>query len=351
MKTLVNMLLSLLLIQLVSSCCIHQWPEKELETPEGTLVLHLHFNPDFYVWHHTFDSDAETVNPTYPDEAVHPQHPGTTEVYDNTQYTGVIRHVVRIFPAGEQIAFAKEIIVENPTEGNYDCDVPVALHPGRYDIVVWSELRERSDDPFFYDHSDFFSININNRYRAGTEFRDAFRGVQSVEVESAENSEATVDMHRPVAKYEFVATGLQTFIEHEISRSQNSRADLSSYRVVFTYTNFMPWSYNAVDDRLVDSRTGVQFESQMKQISNDEVSLGFDYVMINALDVARASQAVSVMVSVFDSEGEQVANSVPITVPLRRDDHTIIRSAFLSVNGEGGVAIDPNYDGDHNMFI
>lgn len=352
------LLLSSLLLLGATSCCIHQWPEKKEVVTEGTVVLHLHFNPIFYVWPHTYDGETGTVHESYPDEGLTHFHPGTVDLYDNTQSMGMIRHVVRIYPAGEDIAYVKEIVLENPNSfaanaaQSYDCDIPVKLDPGNYNAVVWSELREDYSSAYFHNSTDFFSISLNgSEHKGNTEFRDAFRGVKGFEIISDTETRQTVEMNRPMAKYEFVATGLQDFIERETTRTRDSRAELSDYKVVFTYTNFMPSSYNAVDDRLVDSKAGVQFEGKMSQISSDEATMGFDFVMINNSEPSRSPQAVTVMVTVFDPDGEQVANSSPITVPLRRDDHTVIRSAFLSVNADGGVYIDPDYDGDHNIIM
>ena len=348
MKTRLNLFcLSFLLLLTLSGCCIHQWPEQD-EVP-CAMTLHLKFNPDFYVWEHVYDAERGRVTEANPDKAVHPEHPGTTDLYDNTQRSGYIRHVVRIYPTGESFYYIKEIEVFNETAGLYDCDIPISIAPGKYDIVVWSDLYEAGKS--FYDATDFLSVNLTTPHWANTDFRDAFRGVTTVDAEVEANLEATVDMHRPMAKFEFISTGLKEFMNREAARTFDSRVSLSTYKVVFTYTNFMPCSYSVIDDRLVDSRTGVQFESAIIQISDDEVSLGFDYVMINSTSLERASQGVTVMVTIYDEQGEQTANSVPITVPLRRDDHTVIRSAFLSENAKGGVAIDPAYDGDHNVFL
>ena len=342
----------LIFMAAAQSCCIHLWPDPEAEETDATLVLHLKFNPDFYIWEHTYDAETGTLQESHPSQAIHQDHPGTTDVYDNTLAVGEMRHIVRIYPAGEPVNHIKEIVYTNVNGGRYDCDIPLVLEPGSYDVVVWSDLAENSGDDHIYDHNDFLSINLAADHVANSDFRDGFRGKLHIDIQASEDYEATVGMYRPMAKYEFIATGLQDFIERETTRTDGSRADLSSYRVVFTYPNFLPCSYNAVDDRIIDSRSGVSFESKMTQVGSDEVSFGFDYVMINSVaQAARSSQGVSVMVAVYDPDGEQVAQSVPITVPLRRDDHTVIRSAFLSVNSKGGVAIDPNYEGDFNVWM
>lgn len=356
MKTaLTYICLSAIFIYTLSGCCIHQWPEMEWEEEENpqecNMLLHLKFNPDIYVWEHTYNSETGAVTEDHPGSYAHPDHPGTTSFYDNTQTTGRIRHQVRVYRTGDASTPVKEIEVVNQASGLYDCDIPISLPTGKYDIVVWSDLAEEARSPHFYDTADFFSINLTTPHAPNTDYRDAFRGAVDAEVTPEANHEITVDMHRPMAKFEFISTGLEAFANREQLRTAGTRVSLSTYKVVFTYTNFVPCSYSAIDDRLVDSWTGLQFESAITQINDDEASFGFDYVMINSTLTKTAAQGVTVMVTVLDQTGEQVANSRPITVPLRRDDHTIIRSPFLLENSQGGVTIDPRYDGDHNIFM
>lgn len=343
-------LMCLLFMANMQSCCIHLWPDPpEPENP--TLVLHLRFNPDMYVWEHLYDADTEKLTELHPEMTAHPGHPGTSDQYDNSRPTGYIRHIVRIYPEGDPVNYIDEVEVNNFTGSSYDCDILLDLPLGRYDIVVWSDLRENSFDSHFHNAGNFLSINLVN-HQGNNDYRDAFRGRCSIVVNAEEIQEATVDMWRPIAKYEFVATDLADFIDRETTRTKSSRANIDEYTVTFIYPHYMPSSFSAIDDRLVDSTTGVSFSCNMKQIADDEVSLGFDYVMINstAEKGSSAAQNVTVQVQVSDAMGEVVARSTPISVPLRRDDHTVIRSKFLSEKAEGGVAIDPDYDGDHNIF-
>lgn len=354
-----RLLLCLLFTPALQSCCIHLWPDPLEEELTPQMLLHLKFNPDFYVWEHLYDADTETVTERYPDQAVRPDFPGTTDVYDNTRPSGLIRHTLRVYPAGDAVNYIKEVKVSDVVNGLYDCDIPLELPAGNYDVVVWSDLRENSDADYFYNVGNFLSINLD-RHEGNNDYRDAFRGKISLTVTDLPQQEATVEMWRPMAKFEFVATGLKAAIERETARTEGmrvagSRVEITQYSVTFSYPMYMPASYSAVDDRLVDSKTGISFPGKIRQISDDEISLGFDYVMINAIERrqtgSRDAQGVSVMVEVRDPYGEVVARSSIISVPLRRDNHTVIRSDFLSKKADGGVTIDPDYDGDHNVFL
>lgn len=336
---------------LFQGCCLHQWPEVEMpEDPnEKRVVLHLHFNPDMYVWEHTYSAETESVSQSHPDATDFPQHPGATDVYDNSRIYGTLRHIIRIYPIDDDKNYLKEIVLNNPTRGIYDCDVEFFILPGLYNIAVWSDLREFDTDDYFHNADDFFSVNLENGHKGNTDYRDAFSGRLQVNVGTGIEDLGTVEMKRPSGKYEFIATDLQDFLSKE--KGKRNASDLLDYKVVITYPLYMPCSFSVIEDRLVDSRTGVSFTSTMTPVNDEEVSLGFDYVMINSVRDQGNAQAVTVMLTVFDSEDNKVANSAPIKVPIRRDNHTVIRSAFLSENADGGVTIDPDYDGDHNIWM
>jgi len=41
----------------------------------------------------------------------------------------------------------------------------------------------------------------------------------------------------------------------------------------------------------------------------------------------------------------------PIEVPLKRSHHTIMTGMFLMSEASGGVTINPDFDGDHNLIF
>ena len=81
----------------------------------------------------------------------------------------------------------------------------------------------------------------------------------------------------------------------------------------------MPHAYSMHTDKPVDSSTGVMFESTLKKLSESEASMGFDYVFVNG-----KKSAVTVQIGIYDNEGTQAS---------------------------GGVTINPDFDGDHNLIF
>ena len=84
----------------------------------------------------------------------------------------------------------------------------------------------------------------------------------------------------------------------------------------------------------------------MKMVSDSEAQIGFDYVFVND-----NQSAVTVQIGVYDGAGEQLSLTEPIEVPLKRSHHTILKGEFLMSDASGGVAINPDYEGNHNIVF
>ena len=356
------------MMTLASGCDVHQFPEQkeEPEMPEDPndpedptppdepdpelskdVTLDLKYHTDMYLWHHYYDPKIGEVVEANPEANVDGNHPGTTDIYTGERISGVKHAVVKIYKRGNTTNHVvMQEVIHDLVQG-YDVSMPVKIEPGEYDVVVWSDLRENLNDNLFYDYSNFDNIKIDyDLYSANNDYRDTFRGRQTIKV--AENGEVfSVDLYRPMAKYEFVTTDLSEFLDKETERRNlSTRATMDDYIVRIYYSGYHPSAYSATEDILRDATTGVSFRTEVTVTGESEASLGFDYVFING-DTSKAG--VQATIVVYDLQGTAVASSSQITVPLRRDHHTILRGAFLTMNGSGGVGIDPSYNGDHNV--
>ncbi|MCH5335325.1 MAG: hypothetical protein J1D86_05940 [Alistipes sp.] len=355
---------------LLWGCPVHQWPEPKRTMPTR---IHLTFEPDFYLWEHYYDPTTAEVVEIYPDAAVDEMHPGTTDKYRFDADHGLMRYAVRAYrpdnlSVHEQEAVFMRAVTEGAYDCNYDCDCDIELEEaGTYCFAVWSDLVEYVDDDVFHDASDFHSIELLlDRYCAVTDYRDAFRGTETADVEQVWTRDKNmpqpeaieITMRRPLAKFEFVTTDLSEFLDRETARRKlSTRAEAGDYAVRIHYTGYLPYKYSIFTDKLVDARQGVSFGSQMTVTGQSEASMGFDYVFINDVDVRAKNtpensfQQIEAQIFVYDMENTLVAQSQKIPVPLRRNYHTLLRGAFLSQMAQGGIEIDPSYDGDHNFVF
>ena len=76
------------------------------------------------------------------------------------------------------------------------------------------------------------------------------------------------------------------------------------------------------------------------------MELGFDYVLVNGSEAS-----VQIAVEVYDYDSTLLSSTGTITVPLKRSKLTTLIGEFLTVTTQGGVGIDPSYDGEFNIFI
>lgn len=342
----------LLLAALLSlqGCAVHQWPEQKEPLPEspGQVTLRLRYATDFWVWKHWYDpKQSDYPVEMYPDSEFDPGHPGTTAVYDNALPSGFLEVNVKIYASENLSVSVAERSFRYDVSDGYDCALEMELPKGSYEVVAWAHLLETEDGTPFYDAADIRAVRIiDENYRGGTDYRDAFRGRAAFDLADTDGL-CVVEMHRPKGKLEFETIDLSEFLDRETERRQlSTRAKAEDYEVVISYPYYYPNGYNAVADDIA-SGSGYRFASRMTLTGESTASMGFDYIFINDIDNGR----VQAQVTVFDHAGVQVAGSQTISVPIRRDSHTLLRGAFLSINASGGVGVDPDYDGDHNITV
>ncbi len=336
---------SWLLVSLaLSSCDVHEFPaipetrDTQVEIIVGELEMAL--------WLHDSMSVARSISSSSSD---------LTE--------GSIRYIIRAYPIlnnSTMLDCTKEFIFVRDIADGYANKFNIALPAGNYSVMVWADLSQ-DGTTYFYDYSDFTGITLRGDYVGNTDYRDAFRGRADIYIPN-DYMERTPDtmritLDRPLAKYEFISTDLQKFVEkelHRIAGSEHSsdnnetadKLDFTDYRVVFNYTGYMPNAYNFWGDKPSNSATGVRFTSSLEQLNKDEASLGFDYVFVNS-----AETSILVQLEISDASGTVLARSNEINVPLKRNTHTIIKGEYLTQKVEGGIVINPDYDGDHNVVL
>ena len=335
-----------LLMSVVS--CVHQWPE-----PADTqVVLHLVY---------------ETELPQGPVLDVSTRAEQADQEYD-------MRYIIEAYRRKgnnyEDTPYKRFVFWEDQIQ-NPDKSFTLTILEGDYRFSVWSDyVLQDSQEDYHYNADSFKYIKLYGRedgrkHVGNDDRRDAFIGTTDVEVIRFGGGhppvEATIHMARPLSKVVFITTDLEDWktkvltnmYENAIQNAKpgtnvefNGEVDLSQYTVKIHYPQYMPNAFNIMTDRTTWSDFNVSFESKMIQLSETEAAMGFDYVFAN-----KNEANVVMAVSLYDKTGTQLARSYDITVPLERGKVTTVKGSFLLEESDGGVSINPDFDGEFNIVI
>ena len=337
MRRLLYLIIYVLLIGL-GSCNVHEWPD---EAPLVPLYVQLEH-----------EAEWDTLNV-----------PFSRSSRAEADYN--IRYSIRAFPMDEMGNYSRtasrEFVFTRTLGEELDNMFFLELPAGSYRLTAWTDYTAADTLDTHYHTGGFHEITLQGQHTGNTDMRDAFRGAEDITLVTGvmELIPDTIllDMQRPMGKFEFVCTDLQDFIDKEVRELKQNSADgsqdfdasdirLEDYNIVFYYAGFMPNTFNALTDKAIDSSTGVQFTSKLRPFSDTEASMGFDYVLVNSDE-----SSVIVNLGIFNKSGKRLAMVSNVTVPLKRDQHTILRGKFLMADSDGGVSINPEFDGEHNIVI
>ncbi|MEE1365348.1 MAG: DUF6562 domain-containing protein, partial [Muribaculaceae bacterium] len=122
--------------------------------------------------------------------------------------------------------------------------------------------------------------------------------------------------------------------------------DLGEYQVVFRYNAFMPCSFNMFTNKPADSWTGITYRGALTMLQSGKMSLGFDYIFVNGTETTLA-----ISVAVFNKDGVEISSTNAINVPIVRSKLTLVTGDFLTSKSSGGVNIQPEFNGEWNIYI
>lgn len=369
-----NLLLGVILV-LGAVSCVHEFPD---ETTPADIVLKLQFNIDI-------DVNVEMNMNT----EINTELKSSTKVLNSETHD--IRYMVKFFRFmnGEMITepiYEHTFTVDDINVHEFEERLEIA--EGHYRIFVWGDYVEQGGiEDHHYITSDFPRISLNlsesGTYEGSRESRDAYIGYTDIDVVrkggSQTSVEANIDIHRPLAKFVVISDDLEEFVtkitqqklaqlreqaasgqisEEEAEIAATKAVDLSEFEVKFFFQGDestiynAPVTFDAFSDKPVATRPCLNFTSDIVETYNNETGkkeaqLGFDYLFVNGSETH-----TRIVVGVYNQDGEQVAMTKSMKIPLKRNQATYVRGGFLMQNVEGGVSIDPGFDGpDYNYEI
>lgn len=262
------------------------------------------------------------------------------------------RFVVSAFREGKEVA--RQITVADDATGqDRKLLLPdrLKLHALEYTLMVWADyVKDEAGTDFYYDTRDLSSVACIAPYTGGTDRRDCLYGTAAIDLrrhrdEWNAREQASINLVRPLAKYSIVATDVEKFLA---IIGRKAGADLASYTITFSYGFYFPLGFNALTGKPARSETGVTFTLPLTLPADgqEECCIGSDFVFVNGQD-----SFVLLGMEIKDSAGKTVSRTTGLEVPYRRGHITTVRGPFLTNQMQGGVTIDPGFDGEIDVDL
>jgi hypothetical protein len=321
---------------LLTGCNVHEFPDEDAIAPgEVDVLLRLHFNADMPTY-----QEVEYTTRSDDDEAVASHY---------------VRYIVRVFKEddiqqtgiGDADPVYETVVTQAETLG-LDKEVSVRLQENEdYRVLVWADYVDREvNRDTYYITGNFNEITHISQigYSANDDYKDAFKGMEKIDTYKGYAKSVDVEMERPFAKFQIIATDMEAFLRNMQQRVASYTRD--DFKVKLRYYGYMPSAFGIVRNQPVDSWAGVEFDGRFRTISENETELGFDYVFINV-----GISSVTVSVDIYDAYDELISSGSAVEIPLRRGELTVVRGPFMTMQSQGGATINPEFDGEFNIVF
>lgn len=276
-----------------------------------------------------------------------------------------VRYIIKAYkhgdtsiPVHEFVRFSDDLDLDPFITG-------IELPPGDWDLYIWSDFIHGKES--YYEATEFSEITYTRPYTGDTDRRDAFEGMaEKVTVEESYDAsyrvDRTVTLHRPTARYVFIATDFRKFYNETLRPSLEPKSLqapawgslpapqrnelLKGYSVTASYPLFMPSVYDMFRQKVTASERGVTYGASITPIDDDEARIAFDYVFMN-----HHSTSAQVQLILHTPGGDNIIMTPTVSVPLKRGQTTYVRGKFLTTDIGGGIDIDFDFSGDINIEI
>ena len=239
---------------------------------------------------------------------------------------------------------------EDDGDGKITLPVRLKLHAVEYTLAVWTDhVAAGTTDDLYYDTGDLQRVACRDPYTGSTPYRDCLYGTTALDLRQYRDEwnakvQIKVDMVRPLAKYEIIATDVKDFLR----KTKKQRADDETFTITFSYGFYLPTVFNVLTGKPADSRTGIAYTTPLTVPADgqEECTIGTDFVFVNGTE-----SFVSLSMEICDSGGNVISRTTGLEVPYRRGHLTTVRARFLTNEMQGGVDIDPDFDGDIDIDL
>lgn len=257
------------------------------------------------------------------------------------------RFIIEAWREGKPTTRQVTVMETAEEDGDAKISLPIhlKLHALEYTLAVWTDyVKTGTTDDLYYDTDNLQQVACTDPYTGSTPYRDCLYGTAALDLRQYRDEwnarvQVKVDMVRPLAKYELIATDVQKFL----LKTQKQRAGGTAYTITVSYGFYFPLGFNVLSGKPDRSEMGVAFTAPLTVTDNGsgECTLASDYIFVNGDE-----SYVPLGIEIKDNAGNGISRTTGIDVPYRRGHLTTVRGHFLTNRYDTGIGIDPDFDDD-----
>lgn len=323
-----------LVLTIVLAGCVHDYPSMTEDGEEGIDPTLVEVNTEVTL-------DLELV----PLEIITQKNArsGTTKADDGYRH----RFIIEAWREGKPESRQVTVMEDAEEEGNGKITLPIRLklHAVEYTLAVWTDyVKAGTTDDLYYDTDNLQQVACRDPYTGSTPYRDCLYGTAALDLRQYRDEwnarvQVSVELVRPLAKYELIATDVQKFLQ----KTQKQRVGSTAYTITVSYGFYFPLGFNVLTGKPERSEMGVAFTAPLVVTDNGsgECTLASDYIFVNGEE-----SYVPLSIEIKDNAGNGISRTTGIDVPYRRGHLTTVRGHFLTNRYDTGIGIDPDFDDD-----
>ena len=331
-----------LVLTIVLAGCVHDYPSMTEDGEEGVDPTLVEVNTEV-----TLDLELvplEIITQKNARSGTNKARSGTTKAADGSRRRFIIEAWREGKPTARQVTVMDTAEEENGN-GKITLPIPLRLHALDYTLAVWTDyVKAGTTDDLYYDTENLQQVACRDPYTGSTDYRDCLYGTTPLDLRQYRDEwnarvQVKVDMVRPLAKYELIATDVQKFLQ----KTQKQRAGGTAYTITVSYGFYFPLGFNVLTGKPDCSEMGVAFTAPLTVTDNGsgECTLASDYIFVNGDE-----SYVPLSIEIKDDAGNGISRTTGIDVPYRRGHLTTVRGHFLTNRYDTGIGIDPDFDDD-----
>lgn len=257
------------------------------------------------------------------------------------------RFIIEAWREGKPTTRQVTVMETAEEDGDAKISLPIhlKLHALEYTLAVWTDyVKAGTTDDLYYDTDNLQQVACTDPYTGSTPYRDCLYGTAALDLRQYRDEwnarvQVKVDMVRPLAKYELIATDVQKFL----LKTQKQRAGGTAHTITVSYGFYFPLGFNVLTGKPDRSEMGVAFTAPLTVTDNGsgECTLASDYIFVNGDE-----SYVPLGIEIKDNAGNGISRTTGIDVPYRRGHLTTVRGHFLTNRYDTGIGIDPDFDDD-----